>query len=319
MQKKIGLLFILLFLLGSAAFSRTIRISPQWTPQAQFAGLYIAEKKGFFKDLGVDVKIVHPAAATHSDIDMLREGETDIAMSQLLDVLSNYDAGFHMLNVLQTNERSSLLIVSRDTVNGVEDLRGKTIGNWKAGFSDCGFMMDSEYGLDINWVSYNNTISVFLSGVFDATLAMDFNEYYQILMSGMELSDKNVIRISDYVIDAQEDGYYVTPEFYQECKEEIGKCVTAIKEAWEWARIESNRDEAVDIVMEKLKEFNVKSNRIHQRYMLDTILKNMETKSGVAPYMVDRQRFDQLVSLMKKYGFLLNDVEYDDIVINFEK
>lgn len=319
MCKKFALLLLLAVFSQSMILSKTIRISPQWIPQAQFAGLYIAEKKGFFKDLGVDVEIVHPASATHSNIAMLRDGDTDMAMSQLIDVLANYDAGFQMLNVLQTNERSSLLIVSKDTINSVEDLRGKTIGSWKAGFSDCAFMMDSEYGLDINWVSYNSTVSIFLSDAFDATLAMDYNEYFQILMSGLELSEKNVIRVSDYVIDAQEDGFYVTPEFYMEHRDEIWNCVTAIKEAWEWARIESNRDEAVDIVMEKLKEFNIKSSKVYQRYMLDTILKNMETENGVVPYMVDESRFNNLVSMMKKYGFLLRDVEYNDIVVNYEK
>lgn len=319
MCKKNALILFLLFFSSSVIIGKTIRISPQWIPQAQFAGLYIAEEKGYFKEMGLDVKIVHPSSSTHSSLAMLRDGDTDIAMSQLIDVLSSYDAGFKVLNILQTSERNSLLVVSKDTLNGIEDLRGKTIGNWKAGFSDCAFMMDSEYGLDINWVSYNNNVSIFLSGVFDATLAMDYNEYYQILMSGMELSDKNVIRISDYVIDAQEDGYYVTPEFYQECKEEIWKCVTAIKNALEWARIESNREEAIDIVMAKLKEFNIKSSRVYQRYMLDSVLKNMENENGIVPYLVDQSRFENLVSLMKKYGFLLTDIDYNDIVINFEK
>ncbi len=38
-----------------------LTFTPQWLPQAQFAGYYVAQKKGFYKAEGLDVKIVHPS------------------------------------------------------------------------------------------------------------------------------------------------------------------------------------------------------------------------------------------------------------------
>ena len=39
------------------AQSETIVFTPQWTAQAQFAGYYVAEAKGFYRDAGLKVKI----------------------------------------------------------------------------------------------------------------------------------------------------------------------------------------------------------------------------------------------------------------------
>ena len=39
------------------AQNETIVFTPQWTAQAQFAGYYVAEAKGFYREAGVKVKI----------------------------------------------------------------------------------------------------------------------------------------------------------------------------------------------------------------------------------------------------------------------
>jgi NitT/TauT family transport system substrate-binding protein len=37
----------------------TIVFTPQWTPQAQFAGYYVAQELGFYRDAGLNVTIEH--------------------------------------------------------------------------------------------------------------------------------------------------------------------------------------------------------------------------------------------------------------------
>ena len=43
----------------ATAQDETIVFTPQWTAQAQFAGYYVAEAKGFYRQAGVNVKIEH--------------------------------------------------------------------------------------------------------------------------------------------------------------------------------------------------------------------------------------------------------------------
>ena len=45
------------------AQTRRIVFSPQWTPQSQFAGYYVAQAKGFYKEVGLDIVIDHPSAS----------------------------------------------------------------------------------------------------------------------------------------------------------------------------------------------------------------------------------------------------------------
>ena len=42
-----------------------------------------------------------------------------------------------------------------------------------------------------------------------------FNEYYQLVQAGMEITDKNVYRFCDHGYNVQEDGVYMTREYYE--------------------------------------------------------------------------------------------------------
>ena len=58
---KIYLITALLFSLSLIGNAQRIVFTPQWTPQAQFAGYYVAFDKGFYKEAGVDVDMQHPS------------------------------------------------------------------------------------------------------------------------------------------------------------------------------------------------------------------------------------------------------------------
>ena len=46
----------------AAAQGDEMIFTPQWTAQAQFAGYYVAQAKGFYHEAGLKVKIEHPSA-----------------------------------------------------------------------------------------------------------------------------------------------------------------------------------------------------------------------------------------------------------------
>jgi NitT/TauT family transport system substrate-binding protein len=41
----------------SASAQEKVSVRLRWVPQAQFAGIYVAEAKGFYKDVGLDMTI----------------------------------------------------------------------------------------------------------------------------------------------------------------------------------------------------------------------------------------------------------------------
>lgn len=68
MKREQHIYYILLILISAygTLSGQTITITPKWTAQAQFAGYYVADKMGFYKEEGIDIQIVHTALSESS-------------------------------------------------------------------------------------------------------------------------------------------------------------------------------------------------------------------------------------------------------------
>lgn len=174
----------------------TIVFTPQWTAQAQFAGFYVAEAKGFFREAGVKVKIEHPSV-TLPAMSRLRTNVSQATTLQLCQALEIVDGGIPLVNILQTSMNNGMVIVS---ARGKDPLtqKGAKVGIWSVGFGQLAISMSIKEHLNYEWVRFAQNINLFLAGALDATLAMSYNEYYQLMQAGIELNDKNVYRFCDH-------------------------------------------------------------------------------------------------------------------------
>ena len=102
--------------------------TPQWTAQAQFAGYYVALDMGFYKEVGLDVEIIHPSA-TLTAINRIRSNESHATTLQLCQAMEIIDRGIPLVNILQTSMNNSMVIVSRRGVNPLTQ-KGERIGIW---------------------------------------------------------------------------------------------------------------------------------------------------------------------------------------------
>lgn len=286
---------ILLFLSVTYCHAQHVVFTPQWTPQSQFAGYYVAEEKGFYKAAGLEVDIEHPSASNPA-LNRLFEGISDIITLQLLQAMEAIDRGMPLVNVLQTSQRNSLVIVPRrDDIRTIEELAGKKVGIWKAGFGELGLMLDAEKELRIGWVPFIHNVNLFVSGAIDATLAMSYNEYFQILAAGIEPA--HVFRFSEMGYDIPEDGLYVTIDFYKKHRKEIQAFIEASKKGWEWAA--EHPEQALDIVMKRVKEAKIGTNRTHQQWMLKDILAlQRERESGKATFVLHPEKVKEASDLL---------------------
>ena len=300
-------LLLLLSLIGNA---QRIVFTPQWTPQSQFAGYYVAQEKGFYKEAGVEVDFQHPSAS-YSAANRLFEGSSDMITQQLVQAMIAIDRGIPMVHVLQTSQRNSLVLVSKsDSIRTIDDLKGKKVGVWKSGFGDLAYIMDSEKNLDIQWIPYLESVNLFLSGAIDATLAMSYNEFLKIRVAGHE--DKPVIRFSETEYDYPEDGLYVSTDFYQRYPDKVKAFAEASRKGWEWAH--EHPEETLDIVMKWAERENVHTNRIHQQWMLEQILE-IQCKDGEKKpsFQLDAAKFDRLNELLLRYHRIHNPVDMEKL------
>jgi NitT/TauT family transport system substrate-binding protein len=290
------------------AHAQHITFTPQWTPQSQFAGYYAALENGYYAEAGLDVSIVHPTSSNNS-MDMIKDGTSDIITSELIQAMMTTDDDLKLVNLLQTTQHSTLVLISRTkNVRDFADLAGSRIGTWKVGFSEIPHMIDEEQHLDIEWVKLINSLNLYIAGAIDATLAKSYNELILFSMSG--ITPGSVLYFSEHGYDFPEDGLYVSEAFYKKNPEKCRLFAEASKKGWDWVR--DNREEALDIVMKYVKESNVPTNRYNQKWMLDAILEvHEDVKGGVPSYRLDEDAFNRLNEALVKYGYIARPVVYE--------
>ena len=314
MKQALYILFMVMVATAQTAAAQqgeTIVFTPQWTAQAQFAGYYVAETKGFYREAGVKVRIEHPSV-TQPAIARLLQNECQATTLQLCQALEIVDGGIPLVNILQTSMNNAMVIVS---ARGKDPLtqKGERVGVWSVGFGQLAICMSIKEGLDYEWVRFAHNVNLFVSGALDATLAMSYNEYYQLVQAGMELTEKNVYRFCDHGYNVQEDGLYVTLDYYHKHKAEMQRFARASRKGWEWAS--AHPEETLDIVMKYVQHDHIGTNRTMQKLMLKEVLRLQVDRESKRREFRLRPDMVQLASrLMKENGMLQREVKYEELM-----
>lgn len=298
---------------GQTAVSQdeTIVFTPQWTAQAQFAGYYVAAEKGFYQEAGIKVLIEHPSA-TQPAMSRLRNNQCQATTLQLCQALEIVDGGVPLVNILQTSMNNAMVIVSS---RGQDPLtqKGARVGIWSVGFGQLAICMSIKDHLDYQWVRFAQNVNLFVSGALDATLAMSYNEYYQLVQAGIEMTDKNVYRFCDHGYNVQEDGVYMTRDYYGQHREQARKFAEASRKGWEWAA--AHPDEALDIVMQYVDKNHIATNRVMQRLMLQEVLRlQVDRESKKREFRLRPDMVQQASNLMFENRMLTREITYEQLV-----
>ena len=310
-MKKALLTAVILTGCLSVLSQERIVFTPQWTAQAQFAGFYVAEAKGYYREAGLNVHILHPSASNPC-INLLKEGKSQIITLHLSSALRFINEGMPLINVMQTLQNNSQVIVSQKPLKSVQDLKGKYVGCWKAGFSELAYSMDKQYKIGIKWIPFVSHVNLFVSKAIDATMAQDYNELFQLKLAGQRIQDNQVIYLSDIGLNVPEDGIYVTADYYLKHKAEVDKFTSASKKGWEWAV--QHPQETLDIVMAACKKYHVNTNLPAQRWMLQKIINLLTDKrNGKRTYQLSHEGLDLANRLMYDNGFLKHKITYQQI------
>ncbi len=285
--------------------------TPQWTAQAQFAGYYVAFEQGFYRDAGLDVEIVHPSLSKTALL-RISENESQATTLQLCQALEIIDSGVPLVNILQTSMNNSLVIVSRKDEDPLLQ-KGMRVGTWSIGFDQMAICMSLKEGLNYQWIPFNSGLNLFLSGAIDATLAMSYNEANQLLEAGFTVSDSNTYRFCEHGYNVQEDGVYMTRQYYESHKDQARKFAEASRRGWEWAV--EHPDETLDIVMNYVTRNHIATNRVMQKMMLEEILRLLiDRESGQREYRLRPDMVKLANSLMLENQILLQEVPYDELI-----
>lgn len=286
-------------------------LAPLWSPQAQFAGYFVALDKGIYAKHGIDLTILEGGAG-HSPVQSLQNGTADFSILWLSTALQNRSAGVKLVNLAQMIQKSSMMLISRKSsgIKTVEDMSGKKVGLWGGDLSIPPRALFARQGVKVREVPLSHTVNLFLRGGIDVTSAMWFNEYHTILNAGVDPEELNVVSLSEQGMNFPEDGIYTLEKTLRKDPALAKAFTDASLEGWNYAF--AHPDEALDIVIKHMREAHLPANRVHQKWMLDRMRDLI--KPGNVPSTaghLDERDYRAAGDAMKKDGLIRNYPDYE--------
>jgi NitT/TauT family transport system substrate-binding protein len=311
------LLYILLFLLStlqpSAAGSQLKKAAfiPQWVPQAQFAGYYVALNQGIYRKHGIDLTIL-TGGPSNPPLDLLRQGKADFASLWLSTAVQARSQGIRLVNIAQILQRSGLMLVAKKS-SGIYkpgDMNGKKVGLWPASQTQPRAFF-KKYNLEVREVPQTFSVDLFLRDGVDVASAMWYNEYHTILDAGMNPDELIPFFFQDYGLNFPEDGIYALSRTVEKDPDLCRAFVTASLEGWKHAF--NHPDETLDMVLKNLKAAHVPATRVQQKWILERMkdLMSLDRESMPAG-MLGLDDYNRVARILHESELIEKIPEYRD-------
>ena len=251
-----------------------------WRPQAEYAGLIIAYRKGFFHDAGlknVTLQWSQPGDSTEPE---LAGGEADFCVYALAEGIIERANGTPVVELAQIIQSSSIELVTKRSsgITRLEDLDGRRVAMWDYA-DDCSvralFLQRNVKPISVHM---SLSLATFLRGAVDAVTVTHHNGYNTLLQSGLRPEDMHVFRMADYGFDLPEDGLFCLENTRGKRPADCAAVVAAVRRGWEYAL--AHEEDTLDIIMAYCEENSVASNRPHQRWSLREVCKIIKTPPG---------------------------------------
>ncbi len=294
---------------GSAATApktlEKVTLQLSWLPQSDFMGFYVADKKGYYKDAGIQINIL-PGGSNVIPEQQVSAGIADVGVNLTSSLMQYQSKGWNLQEISQIFQKSAMLFVSKKSkgIKSIKDLKGKKIGCWFGGNEYDLYALLAKAKLDKNkdvtLVQQDYTMDQFTSGKIDVAQAMSYNEYGLLLEAGYKKSDMNVISVETEGVAMLEDCMFTNTTWAAKHSDLLVRFLKASIKGWKDAC--KDPDAAGKIVYNKDKSVSLK----HQVYMAEEVAKLVAPKgfdSAKIGYM-DTKALKRTSDLAVKYGLL---------------
>lgn len=288
---------------GQAFAADPLTLQLKWVTQAQFAGYYVAQAKGFYKDAGLDVTI-KPGGPDINPSQVIAGGGANVIVDWMPSALAAREKGVPLVNIAQVFDKSGLELTCRKD-SGIKtpaDFKGKTLGVWFAGNEYPFLAWMSKLGLSTN--GGPNGVTVLKQGFnVDPLLqkqaacisTMTYNEYWQLIEAGMKPDQLRVFKYEDEGVATLEDGLYATEAELHDAKmmDRLARFVKATMKGWQYAA--AHQPEAVRIVLEN--DTAGAQTQEHQTRMMSEVAKLLPADPSRLGYL-DPAAYDRTVAVL---------------------
>ena len=254
-----------------------------WVPQAQFAGVLVADKKGFFKEEGIEMEIraAGPDLKPHVTV---ASGSDDMGITVSNSIISANSNGADLIAVAQEFQDSANRYVAKTSsgLRSLTDVRGKKVGLWTGGDEVEFIAMLKKVGMnerDVVIVPQGFSVTPFLQGDYAVSMVTTYNELNQIRKTGVKREALRIFSPADYGCAIVGDVIFTRRSYAEKHPQTVEKVLRAILRGWQYAR--DNPNEAVDLVLSYNKELD-RSEQLEQlKAVLDLVYARSAKSDGI--------------------------------------
>lgn len=186
MKRMAIVLIVMLFSLAVRAQDSTVKqtLFMTFVPNVQFAPVYVALEKGYFKDAGIEVEIEHGDETL--GVDLIAANERQFGLISGEEVIKARANGRPVVYVYEWFQKYPVGIVASDSIASVQDLKGRTVGipgRFGASYNGLTALLTAngltENNIDLQEIGFNAP-DVFCVGGVEAAVVYINNEPLQI-------------------------------------------------------------------------------------------------------------------------------------------
>ena len=274
------------FAAGGAQAADDVTLQLKWVTQAQFAGYYVAQAKGFYgeEDLNVTIK---PGGPDIAPSQVVAGGGADVVIDWMPSALAAREKGLPLVNIAQPFASSGLMLtcLKESGVATPADFPGKTLGVWFFGneypflswMATLGLPTDGSAG-GVTVLKQGFNVDPLLQKQAACISTMTYNEYWQVIDAGITPEQLVTFKYEDEGVATLEDGLYVLEDNLKDpaFEDKMVRFVRASMKGWKYA--EANPDEAAMIVLDN-DETGAQTEQ-HQKRMMGEVAKLTAGSNG---------------------------------------
>jgi len=326
-MKKITIVILIIFAaistfsymkLGKTELTK-ITVSPKWLNQAQFAGMFLAQEDGLYKDQGLEVEFKEFQFQKDTTDDLLN-GSIDFAITSAEVFLTLVDQGEDVIALGAIYQQSPYVIVSlkEKNITSPADFKGKILGN-KGGKLEENLFYDSLASsiglsykdLDIKEVGFEQKeIDDLLAGDVDAIDVYQTDQLYFFDKEGIEY---NVIYPERFGINLYNDIIVGRREFVENNKELVEKFITSTMQGWKEA-IE-NPQKAIKATMKYVTNEEYLDEN-YEKFILENSIPLINPNKNQPIGIMTFKKWEELYQNMKNRNLITNDIDVYNIFTN---
>lgn len=231
------LVCLLMFAIGSAGAADSVTVRLKWYNQAQFAGYYVAQEKGYYRDSGLNVSI-QPGGPNFPAIQMIAGGNEQFGVTGADQILVARGKGVPVVALAVIYRKNPFVLFSLKSsgIDKVSQFCGKKIGVKLGGNEELIYRtMLEKAGITkscLTEVPVQFDLTPLLTKQVDVWPGYVINEVLHVEETGQKT---NIIWPDDYGVHLYADTLFTTERMLKEKPDVVKRFVAATLKGWSYA------------------------------------------------------------------------------------